>query len=179
MDAYQVFLGLKISDWIMVIAVFLGPIVAVQLTRYLDNRNELRNRKLDLFRTLMATRAYTVSWDHVNALNRIDVEFDSKVKKEKDVLDSWKSYLDLLNDKTLNPESWNIRRIDLFIDLLHKMALVLNYGFDKTHIKNSAYSPMAHGNVEEQIGEIRAGLIKLLNNDISLPISIHGVNSNE
>ena len=43
----EIFLGLKVSDWIMIAAVFLGPIVAVQLTRYLDNKNEVKNRKLE------------------------------------------------------------------------------------------------------------------------------------
>ncbi len=31
---------------------------------------------------------------------------------------------------------------------LNKMSLVLGYDFDKTHIKNSSYSPVAHGNME-------------------------------
>ena len=171
--------GLKVSDWLMILAVLIGPIVAVQLTRYLDNKNEIKRRKLDLFRTLMATRAYNISWDHVIALNRIDIEFDSKISKEKDILDSWKSYLDLLNDKTLTTENWNTRRIDLLVDLLHKMALVLNYDFDKTHIKNSAYSPVAHGNSEQEINEIRARLIRVLKGEIPIPIQIHGVAQND
>lgn len=170
----DIILGLKISDWLMILAVLLGPLIAVQLTRYLDNKKEVRQRKLDLFRTLMATRAYNISWEHVNALNRIDVEFDNRIIKEKDVLSSWKSYLDLLNDKSLTAESWNTRRIDLFVDLLHKMAIVLNYDFDKTHIKNSAYSPVAHGNSEQEVNEIRAGLIKVLKGEISIPIKING-----
>jgi hypothetical protein len=172
-------LGLKISDWIMILAVLLGPIIAVQLTRYLDNKKELTQRKLDLFRTPMSTRAYNISWDHVSALNRIDVEFNNKVAKEKEVLNSWKSYLDLLNDKNLTPENWNSKRIDLFVDLLHKMALVLNYDFDKTHIKNSAYSPIAHGNSEQEINEIRAGLIKILKGELAIPIQVQGGNGNE
>ncbi|WP_416208208.1 DUF6680 family protein [Halomonas sp.] len=55
----------------MITAVFLGPVVAVRLTRYLDNQKEIRERKVNIFKTLMATRAYTVSWAHVEALNRI------------------------------------------------------------------------------------------------------------
>ena len=179
MEEYQLYLGLKISDWIMITAVFLGPIIAVQLTRYLDNKNEVKNRKLELFRALMSTRAYNISWDHVIALNRIDIEFDSKISKEKDILDSWKSYLDLLNDKTFTPENWNTRRIDLLVDLLHKMALVLDYDFDKTHIKNSAYSPVAHGNSEQEINEIRAGLIKVLKGELPIPIQVRGIDKNE
>jgi hypothetical protein len=167
-------LGLNISDGLMILAVLLGPIIAVQLTRYLDNKREAQQRKLDIFRTLMATRLYNISWDHVNALNRIDVEFDSRVPKEKDVLNAWKSYLDLLNDKGLTAESWNTRRTDLFVDLLHRMALVLNYDFDKTHIKNSAYSPVAHSNSEQEVNEIRAGLIKVLKGEIAIPVKISG-----
>lgn len=165
---------MKLSDWIMVFAVLLGPIIAVQLTRYLDKKNEERQRKLDLFRTLMATRAYSISWEHVNALNRIDVEFDRNITKEKAVLDAWKSYLDLLNDKTLTTEQWNVRRVDLFVDLLHCVAKVLNYEFDKTHIKNSAYSPVAHGNTESENNEIRAGIIKILKGEATFPIEVKG-----
>ena len=31
---------MTIADWLMIAAVLLGPIVAVQLTRYLDNKKE-------------------------------------------------------------------------------------------------------------------------------------------
>ena len=179
METYQMYLGLKISDWIMIVAVFLGPIVAVQLTRYLDNKNEVKSRKLELFRTLMSTRAYSISWEHVSALNRIDVEFDNKILKEKEVLNSWKSYLDLLGDKNITGENWSAKRIDLFVDLLHKMALVLDYDFDKTHIKNSAYSPIAHGNSEQEINEIRAGLIKVFKGEFFIPIQVRGIDNNE
>ena len=172
------YLGLKISYWIMIIAVFLGPIVAVQLTRYLDNKNEVKNRKLEIFRTLMSTRAYSISWEHVSALNRIDVEFDNKIPKEKVVLNSWKSYLDLLGDKSITGETWSTKRIDLFVDLLHKMALVLDYDFDKTHIKNSDYSPKAHENSEQEINEIRAGLIKVLKGEFFIPIQVKGIDAN-
>lgn len=79
---------MTIADWLMIAAVLLGPIIAVQLTRYLDNKKEERERKLQVFKTLMATRAYTVSWDHVVALNRIDLEFDKDDKKEKAVIEA-------------------------------------------------------------------------------------------
>lgn len=126
-----------IADWLMIFAVLFGPIIAVQLTRYLDRIKEIRERKLDIFKTLMATRAYNVSWAHVEALNRIDLEFDHNNKKEKAVISAWKEYLDLLSNSSINSEQWNIKRVDLLVELLHKMAKVLNYDFDKTHIKNS------------------------------------------
>jgi len=165
---------MTIADWLMISAVLLGPIIAVQLTRYLDNKKEERERKLQVFKTLMATRAYTVSWDHVVALNRIDLEFDKDNKKEKAVIEAWKAYLDLLGDKIMVPEQWAVKRVDLLVELLHKMAQVLDYDFDKTHIKNSSYSPAAHGNIEDEQKALRVGLIQILEG--KRPISMAVVN---
>jgi hypothetical protein len=153
---------MTISDWIMILAVFLGPITAVQLTRFLDARTAAKQRKLDIFKTLMSTRQYTTNWEHVMTLNRIDLEFSSKNAKGKSVVEAWKAYLDLLNDKTMTPEQWGTKRLDLLVDLLHKMSIVLDYDFDKTHIKNSSYSPMAHGNIDTQQNAIRQGLLEVL-----------------
>ena len=153
---------MTIADWLMISAVLLGPIIAVQLTRFLDNKKEERERKLQVFKTLMATRAYTVSWDHVVALNRIDLEFDKDNKKEKAVIEAWKAYLDLLRDRIIPAEQWDVKRVDLLVELLHKMAQVLDYDFDKTHIKNSSYSPVAHGHIEYEEKAIRAVLIQVL-----------------
>jgi hypothetical protein len=163
---------MTIADWLMISAVLLGPIIAVQLTRYLDNKKEERERKLQVFKTLMATRAYTISWDHVVALNRIDLEFDKDNKKEKAVIEAWKAYLDLLGDKSMTPEQWGIKRVDLLVELLHKMAQVLDYDFDKTHIKNSSYSPVAHGNIEDEQKALRVGLIEVLEGKRPIPMSV-------
>ncbi len=166
---------MTISDWVMILVVIAGPLVAVQLTRYLDNKRESKERKTQLFKTLMGTRSYTVSWDHVAALNRIDLEFDKNDPKEKSVIEAWKAYHDLLNQKNLTAEQWDIKRTDLFVDLLYEMARVLNYDFDKTHIKNSSYSPIAHGTNEEETRQIRQGLIEVLNGTRTIPMRIESI----
>ncbi|MGK2952471.1 MAG: DUF6680 family protein [Thiobacillus sp.] len=163
---------MTISDWLMIAAVFMGPIVAVRLTRYLDDLKEIRERKAQVFKTLMATRAYTASWAHVEALNRIDLEFDKGHKKEKEVIEAWKEYLDLLNNTAIPIEQWGVRRIDLLVELLHKMARVLDYDFDKTHIKNSSYSPRVHSETEDQQTALRQGLIDVLDGKRPVPMSI-------
>ncbi len=170
---------MTISDWLMILAVFSGPIVAVRLTRNLDNKKEIRGRKLDIFKTLMATRAYAVSWDHVQALNRIDLEFDKNNKKEKEVIEAWKGYLDLLGDQDLPREQWGTRRVDLLVELLHKMANVLEYDFDKTHIKNSSYSPLAHGDLETEQIALRKGLIEVLDGKRVIPMYVTNLPNNE
>jgi len=105
-------------------------------------------------------------------LNRIDLEFDKNNKKEKAVIEAWKEYLDLLNNRTLTPEQWNIKRVDLLVELLHKMALVLDYDFDKVHIKNSSYSPVAHGDMEAEQTKLRKGLIEVLDGKRDIPMKI-------
>ncbi|MFX6755224.1 DUF6680 family protein, partial [Acinetobacter baumannii] len=62
----------EFKDILMIIAVLLSPVIAVQVTRYLDNKKEARERQLWVFKTLMATRALSLSPHHVEALNRID-----------------------------------------------------------------------------------------------------------
>lgn len=163
---------MQIQDWLMILAVLAGPIIAVQLTRFVDNKKEQRDRKLQIFKTLMATRAYTISPQHVEALNRIDLEFSNKHKKERSVVYAWKEYLDLLGDKDMPREQWGIKRIELLVELLHCMAQVLNYEFDKTHIKNSAYSPVAHGDIEDQQTAVRMGVIDILQGKRVLPMYV-------
>lgn len=163
---------MTIADWLMIIVVLIGPIIAVRLTRHLDDKKEIKERKLSIFKTLMATRAYTVSWPHVEALNRIDLEFSSQEKKGKAVISAWKEYLDLLNDANISTEQWTLKRIDLLVELLYKMALVLDYDFDKTHIKNSSYSPRAHGEIEDDQMILRKRLIELLEGTRSVPIYV-------
>jgi hypothetical protein len=163
---------MTIADWIMIFAVLLGPVVAVQLTRYLDDKKEIRERKLWIFKTLMASRAATLSPFHVEALNRIDLEFDPNNKSEKEVINAWKAYLNLLSDKDIPPEQWGVRRADFLVDLLHKMANVLNYEFDRTTIRQSSYFPRSHSELEEDQTAIRKGMKDLIEGKKVIPMYV-------
>lgn len=153
---------LTITEIFLVLATLLSPLIAVQVTRYLDDRNEQRGRKIALFKTLMATRAYSVSPRHVEALNTIDLELLPHKAKEKAVLDVWQQYLDHLGSSGMDNNTWTIRRVDLLVDLLHAMGNALGYHFNKTQIKNGTYSPVAHGKLEEEQGRVRELAIEVL-----------------
>jgi hypothetical protein len=62
----------------------------------------------------------------------------------------------------MTEEQWAVKRVDLFIDLLYAMSKCLGYDFDKTHIKNLAYAPTAHGKIEEADAKMRDGFVELL-----------------
>lgn len=159
-------------DLFMLLAVLFSPLVAVQVTRYLDDRNEKRERKLRIFKTLMATRASNLTPAHVEALNMIDLEFDVRNKKEKAVIDAWKNYLDHLNAQHFPLDQWVTRRVDLQVELLHAMAIVLGYEFDKVHIKNSCYSPRGHAEIEDDQTAIRRGFREIIEGKRSMPIHV-------
>lgn len=161
---------ITIADWLIILATLFSPFIAVQATRRLDERSEVRGRKVAIFKTLMATRSYSISWVHVEALNRIDLEFGRGNKKEKAVVEAWKAYHDHLHSKPTNNDQWAVKSVDLLVEMLHKMAIVLGYDFDKTHIKNSSYAPQRHSDTEAQWEAIRKGLIDIMTGTAPLPM---------
>lgn len=172
------FEAIKLTDALLIAATALSPVIAVQVTRYLDEQKEVRNRKLHIFKTLMATRAYNISHQHVEALNRIDLEFSPKKPKEKAVLDLWQQYLDLLGVRPADRPDWGSRRLDLMVDLLHAMGHSLGYDFSKTQIKNATYSPTAHGQLEAQSEQVRNMTLELLRGERSLPFHLTSLPKN-
>lgn len=158
------------KDIIMTAAVVIGPIAAVQTQKWLESFREGLRRKLDVFKTLMSTRATRVSINHIQALNMIDVEFTAK--KYKKVTDAWRMYQDHLSNKGTDEHAWLARTDDLFIDLLFEMSKSLGYKFDKVMLKRTAYSPIAHGDMEFEQQIIRRGLASVFSGNSSFPIYV-------
>ena len=81
---------------ITVVAIIVAPIIALKVQRQSDESREARNRKMWIFKTLMANRA--TRWDPlcVQALNVIDLEFAGA--REKDIRDAWKELQEHYND---------------------------------------------------------------------------------
>ena len=132
-----------------IIAILTGPSVALWIQRDSEKRREQHNRKMVIFKELMATRATAISYRHVDALNAIEVEF-SKGGGEgtKRVLRTWRLYLNHLNTpETLTGERlqrWTDRRLELLTDLLYEMSEALQYDFDKVALQNNIYAPRGH-----------------------------------
>jgi hypothetical protein len=137
-----------------IVAILISPITALWLQKKAENYNEEKQRKLGIFKTLLATRANTVIPEHVQALNMIDIEF----YKQKEITDCWNIYRDHLNSYPHNAdksagEHWEEKRVDFLTDILYSMSKFFGYNFDKVILKKGAYSPMAHGlfNLEQNL----------------------------
>ena len=174
------------KEIIMIIAVIVAPILAVQVQKLLERIRENKYNKQRIFYALMATRTSRVSYEHVQALNMIDIEFYWRIilwkkvqnPKDKIVQQSWKEYHDHLNSK-MDMELWNQRSDDLFITLLYNMAKALDYKFDKVELKRSAYSPIAQGEYENDNLVIRQSLAKILSGEKSLPMKLEQASVSE
>ena len=122
-------LGIELKDWITIVALFLGPILAIQVQKLIEAKKEKRDRRFDIFKTLMATRAERLSTEHVQALNLIDIEFYGKIRwgtrfqteREKAVTNAWKNYNDHLNH-TQGGEDWWTRGEELLVKMLYEMS---------------------------------------------------------
>jgi hypothetical protein len=165
---------MTLTNILMVAAVLIAPILAVQVQKWLEVFREERGRKIWIFKTLMATRAANLSSDHVRALNMIDLEF--RGKKYKSVADSWKAYLDHLasfpkDDENLQTQ-WQERMTDRLANLLMEMGKSLGYEFDEVHVKKGVYAPEAHGRLEDENAHVRRGLIRVLYGDSALKMDV-------
>jgi hypothetical protein len=175
MEAIEVVkLGITISDWLMMLAVVLGPILAVQIQKFIERKSESKNNKLKVFQSLMTTRASTLAYQHVSALNMVGLEFNEK--KYSKVVNAWKTYLDHLSSypkDDLNMQKvWSEKRDDQLSDLLYEMGISLNFDFDKVHIKKAGYFPQAYVDQEMQNNFIRRELTEILLGNKSIPMSV-------
>lgn len=171
----------RIIEGATLLAILLGPILAVQANKWVEKASSRKSRKEHVFRTLMATRAARLSPDHVQALNMIDFEFYGGGEKERRVQNAWNDYRDQLNVPN-SPETievWAQRGNDLFIELLSQMAIAVNYKFEKTHIRKSVYSPVAHGNLEQDNDIIRKGLVDMFSKKFAIPVVTFPANKQE
>lgn len=162
---------MTISDGMMIFAVIAGPILAVQIQKWIEHWKQTRERKLWVFKTLMQTRGTPLSPLHVQALNMIDLEFTNKERNEKCVLDAWRIYLNHLYEVPQDYRSvdydakmavWSDKTNEYLVELLYQMAQVLSYKFDKVQLKKGAYTPQGHADIELQQSLFRKGMLQII-----------------
>lgn len=161
-----------------VLATFLGPILAVQAQKFVEARHSIRNQKMSVFTTLMATRGSRLSPRHVEALNMIDMSFNGgsqrRTKTETEVLEAWRDYLDHLSRAAseINVDRWSERQNDLLISLLSAMAADLKLRYDRVLLRNGAYLPQAYTDTEREQEIARKLVIKVLSGEQELSMAV-------
>jgi hypothetical protein len=166
---------IKLTDIFMLFAVLTGPFIGIFVQKKIESWDFRRQRREHIFRTLMATRRTQLSFEHVQVLNLIDVDFYGQDKQSQAVLTAWKAYQNHLNNHQLlhNEFSlWVHIKEQKFFDLIEKMAVALNFSIDRTHLESVSYQPQAYATLEDQQREILEKLIGLLNGRINIPVRL-------
>lgn len=122
----------------------------------------------------MTTRASTLAFLHVSALNMVGLEFNGK--KYGKVVNAWKIYLDHLSsfpkdDKSMQ-KGWSEKKNDQLSDLLYEMSESLGFDFDKVHIKKAGYIPQAYADQQDETDFIRRQLVDVFLNKKSIPMAV-------
>lgn len=151
--------NVKTFEWITLLAVLLGPILAVWATRFLDDRRSTHEQRMSVFKTLMRTRRTPVVAEHVGALNLVEIEF----QKDTEVITAWRALLmhfaaehapkaherqdaGLSLEEQQNRHRQFLARIaterqTLLTKLLHAMAKVLRFRAEQLEIFEGGYTP--------------------------------------
>lgn len=171
---------MTISDWLVILAIIVAPILAVQIQRFIGNIKEIKTRKMQIFRTLMATRATRLDAKHIEALNMIDIEFF----ENKKITEAWKLLLDNFVNypKDIKDPNYQVqlnlcveKSNNLFINLLYEMAKSLNYTFDKVHLTRGVYIPKGQADYMMDQEFIRRAFVEVLSGKRPIPIKILNV----
>ena len=163
------------GDFALLFTTLVAPLLAVQAQKWLERHRDDFGRKVHIYKTLMSTRAASVSGIHVQALNSIDLEFQAKAYSV--VRTDWKTLLDhlgsfLKRESQSRQEAWEDRRQNLLAKLLLNMGKSLKYEFDEVHIKKGIYAPEAHSRMENEQQMVRQGLISLLQGEKPLKMEV-------
>src|SRR5882672_3424001 len=105
----------------LIFATLVGPLLAVQAQKYLERWRAETERRKQIFKTLMATRASRLAPVHIESLNLIDIEFPAARSRFKRVRSAWKAYLTHLGESAPDAPAQPVffaKREELFTDLL-------------------------------------------------------------
>jgi hypothetical protein len=164
---------LTVNDWLTLAAIVFGPLLGAWFALWLSGRREKRDRRFDIFRTLMRTRRTPIWPDHVGALNLVEIEFSDN----PEVIRAWKALFEHFgqpqprhSDEELpnglgeveyleREKRYNVRigqeRHSLLSKLLHAIGKNLGFKIEQLEIFEGGYTPQGWGTVEDEQTAVR------------------------
>ncbi len=141
-----------------IVAVIIGPLAAVLITLWHQDRTQKMDAQSKLFLALMAHRkALPPNPEWVNALNVIDVVFAN----HPNIIDLWHDFYNLLSgDWEKNQQ----QRDHKYLELLSAMARVLGYRSLSQIDIDKFYIPRAYGDQYETNVKVQKEWLRVLEN---------------
>jgi len=155
----------------VVIATFAGPVFAVLVTRHIDNARQVRDRRLNVFRTLMATRRTFLSPEKVIALNMVEIEFYGI----RTVQDVHRDVMAHINAPRPLPQDWEERHRTLLTRLLSEIAKVLGYQLQQLDVLEGGYYPQGLADIEVEQQAVRRADVVEFQLQVSFADEVSGI----
>ncbi len=164
-------------EWITILAIVVGPLLAVLITVWLERRRRDYERRHNVFRSLMKTRRTWANPEHVEALNLVEIEFHGYsyvLEKYRELIGYFETGLARRDDETdaRYAERQAERHSNLLSALLLAMSKHLGYGHNQFEILRGGYSPILHGQIEEEQTKIRKLFAGLHDGTMVLPVGV-------
>jgi hypothetical protein len=165
--------SLRSIEWITIIAIVVGPIVAVLTQLWIQQYNKKRDQKLFVYAQLSSNRATWANIDFVRAMNLVDVVFyKNRAVREKRAKLMTHIKKTTGADGILQPVDWDKAK-DVFAEMLDLMGKELGFDFEHTEIKDSAYYPVAHETLDRLAIEMREKAMEVLNGKRGLNVIVY------
>jgi hypothetical protein len=163
-------LSVSLESWLTIAAILVGPLAALLIQKKLEDRGARVDRKVRIFRDLMANRASRLSAPYVQALNGIETEFYG----DRKVIEAWRSLVNHLNTPQGAGEPalarWTERLTELLNNMLYEMGESLGYHFDKVTLERNAYYPTHWNTIEAENTQLRQAAIKVFEGQMPLKV---------
>ena len=155
-----------------IIAILVGPVLAVLVTRWVDGLRAKIDRRWDIFRALMRHRRTPMHFEFVGALNLVEVEF----AKSPAVIAAWKDLLGKFDPIALGGagqehlKQMDDRRAQSQARLLNAIANQLGVKVEQLDIFAGGYSPQGWADMEREFALIRHWLAGIASGSHALPV---------
>jgi hypothetical protein len=116
---------MTVEQAVTVIALILGPMLAVGLSFFVQKRDFVRQQRMSILRTLLSMRAERLNPERIRALGLIDLVFYNKPA----VRAKWSAYYESLNNPAYrtDPNAGNVW-VTKENEMLVEMARAIGYG---------------------------------------------------
>lgn len=170
---------MTLVDKLTIFALIAGPVIAVLITRYWDEKREANRRKWEIFRNLMCYRKHPLSRGFVSSLNLLEVEFHD----DKAVLAAWNSMYEHFHKEEPiednRKKTFYDEREKLRAALLQKVAHSLGIKLDSLDMLQSGYSPQGWEWDEAEQWLMRKKLSEVLEGTRPFPVHISNIPNNQ
>ena len=131
------FLGMKLVDWLTIIGLLLGPIFAVLISLWREERRHKRHQQIHTLRQLVNSRDRANDPNFLASINVIPIDFNGNDA----VMSAWKDYIKSIQARVPDDQKADQNKNSRIIltKLIFEMTKALKYKLPESDIQTPAY----------------------------------------